>query len=53
MYLCKIAMDIVAKHIKADKDGVRIRENIFRRNIFQINAVNSGAVFQIENLQWP
>ena len=22
MYLCKIAMDIVAKHIKPDKDGV-------------------------------
>ena len=26
MYLCKIAMDIVAKHIKADKGGVRIAE---------------------------
>lgn len=26
MYLCKIAMDIVAKHMKADKDGVRIAE---------------------------
>ena len=26
MYLCKIAMDIVAKHIEADKDGVRIAE---------------------------
>ena len=26
MYLCKIAMDIVAKHISADKDGVRIAE---------------------------
>ena len=58
MYLCKIAMDIVAKHIKADKDGVRIaeldemsyrRKNIFRCNISQINAVNSGAVFQIES----
>ncbi len=24
MYLCKIAMDIVAKHIPADEDGVRI-----------------------------
>ena len=24
MYLCKIAMDIEAKHIQADKDGVRI-----------------------------
>lgn len=26
MYLAKIAMDIVAKHMKADKDGVRIAE---------------------------
>ncbi len=26
MYLCKIAMDIVAKHIEPDQDGVRIAE---------------------------
>lgn len=26
LYLCKIAMDIVAKHIPADKEGVRIAE---------------------------
>ncbi len=26
MYLCKVAMDIVAKHETADKDGVRIAE---------------------------
>ena len=26
MYLCKIAMDIVAKHMPPDKDGVRIAE---------------------------
>ena len=26
LFLCKIAMDIVAKHIPADKDGVRIAE---------------------------
>lgn len=26
MYLCKVAMDIVAKHIPADKNGVRIAE---------------------------
>ncbi|MFA9379305.1 MAG: DNA methylase [Lachnotalea sp.] len=26
LYLCKIAMDIVAKHIPPDKDGVRIAE---------------------------
>jgi len=26
MYLCKVAMDIVAKHVEADTDGVRIAE---------------------------
>lgn len=26
LYLCKVAMDIVAKHVRADKDGVRIAE---------------------------
>ena len=26
MYLCKVAMDIVAKHLPADKNGVRIAE---------------------------
>ncbi len=26
MYLCKIAMDVEAKHVPADKDGVRIAE---------------------------
>lgn len=26
LYLCKIAMDIVAKHVPADEDGVRIAE---------------------------
>ncbi len=26
LYLCKIAMDIVAKHVPADKDGVRIAD---------------------------
>lgn len=26
LYLCKIAMDVTAKHIPADKDGVRIAE---------------------------
>ena len=26
LYLCKVAMDIVAKHIRADKDGVRIAQ---------------------------
>ncbi len=26
LYICKIAMDIVAKHVPADKDGVRIAE---------------------------
>ena len=31
MYLCKIAMDIEAKHIQADKDGVRISLPISKR----------------------
>ncbi len=34
LYLCKVAMDIVAKHIKPDKDGVRIiklNEKTYRR----------------------
>ena len=26
LFLCKVAMDIVAKHIPADKNGVRISE---------------------------
>ena len=26
LYLCKVAMDIVAKHVEADEDGVRIAE---------------------------
>ena len=26
LYLCKVAMDIVAKHVPADRDGVRIAE---------------------------
>ena len=26
LYLCKVAMDIVAKHVEADRDGVRIAE---------------------------
>lgn len=26
LYLCKVAMDIVAKHVKSDKNGVRIAE---------------------------
>ena len=38
LYLCKIAMDIVAKHIPADKDGVRIAEldeQSFRRELWK------------------
>ncbi len=37
MFLCKIAMDIEAKHMKADKDGVRIAEldeRTFRENLW-------------------
>ena len=37
MFLCKAAMDIVAKHIPADKDGVRIAyldEQLFKENLW-------------------
>lgn len=37
LFLCKIAMDIVAKHIEADSDGVRIAtldEERFRRELW-------------------
>lgn len=37
LFLCKVAMDIVAKHIPADKDGVRIAtldEDSYRRNLW-------------------
>lgn len=37
MFLCKVAMDIVAKHIPADRDGVRIaelNEDIFKEKLW-------------------
>ena len=37
MYLCKVAMDIVAKHIPADEDGVRIasiNEEEYKRDLW-------------------
>ncbi|HHX57147.1 MAG TPA: DNA methylase, partial [Clostridiales bacterium] len=37
MYLCKIAMDIVAKHIPADENGVRIAvldETLYRKQLW-------------------
>ncbi len=37
LYLCKVAMDIWAKHIPADKDGVRIAEldeTTYRKNLW-------------------
>lgn len=37
LYLCKIAMDIVAKHVDADEDGVRIAsldEESYRRQLW-------------------
>ena len=38
LFLCKVAMDIVAKHIPADKDGVRIAEldeQTFREKLWE------------------
>ncbi len=43
MYLCKIAMDIVAKHIPPDKDGVRIAE-LVKAYKPETNSVSSGQV---------
>ena len=37
LYLCKIAMDIMAKHIQADEDGVRIAyldEMLYRKQLW-------------------
>ncbi|MBQ9085573.1 MAG: DNA methylase [Clostridia bacterium] len=37
LYLCKVAMDIVAKHVEADEDGVRIAqldEESYRRKLW-------------------
>jgi len=42
MYLCKVAMDIVAKHIPADKDGVRIAqldEMTYRRKLWDYRPI--------------
>lgn len=35
LYLCKIAMDIVAKKMPPDKDGVRIDEMAYRRQLWE------------------
>ena len=38
LFLCKVALDITAKHIPADKDGVRIAtltEDVFRRTLWE------------------
>ncbi|MGN1181434.1 MAG: DNA methylase, partial [Faecalibacillus sp.] len=38
LYLCKVAMDIVAKHVKADQDGVRIaslNEKMYRQYLWK------------------
>ena len=59
MFLCKIAMDIVAKHIPADKDGVRIaelNEQTFKENwwshtpITDFWRVGKGTASRLEKL---
>ena len=59
MFLCKVAMDIVAKHIPADKDGVRIAEldeESFRANwwshtpITDFWRVGAGTARRLETL---
>ena len=60
MFLCKVAMDIVAKHIPADKDGVRIAEldeQTFKdkwwshRPITDFWRVGAGTAKRLETLQ--
>ena len=50
LYLCKIAMDIVAKHMPADKYGVRIAEldeHSYREQLWGINLLLiSGVLVQ-------
>lgn len=44
LYLCKIAMDIMAKHIEADKDGVRIAyldEKIYRQKLWNFRPLTA------------
>lgn len=44
LYLCKIAMDIMAKHVEADEDGVRIAEldeMSYRRNLWNHRPLTS------------
>jgi len=44
LYLCKIAMDIMAKHVDADEDGVRIAELDemgYRRNLWNHRPLTS------------
>ena len=60
MYLCKIAMDIVAKHIEPDKDGVRIAEldeMSYRRQLWNHRPLTDQIVltigYDIENLTDP
>ncbi|MBR2308805.1 MAG: hypothetical protein IKA48_16705 [Fibrobacter sp.] len=44
LYLCKIAMDIMAKHVEADSDGVRIAEldeMSYRKNLWSHRPITS------------
>jgi DNA polymerase V len=59
MYLCKVAMDIVAKHIPADRDGVRIAEldeQSYREHLWEHSPVTdfwrvgSGTAARLEKL---
>lgn len=58
LYLCKIAMDIMAKHVEADSDGVRIAEldeMSYRKNLWSHRPITSfwqvgrGIAARLEN----
>lgn len=58
LYLCKVAMDIMAKHVEADSDGVRIAEldeMSYRKNLWSHRPITSfwqvgrGIAARLEN----
>ena len=51
LYLCKVAMDIVAKKMPADKDGVRIAEldeMTYRRLLWNIHRLRTSGAWAVE-----
>ena len=47
MFLCKVAMDIVAKHIPADKDGVRIAQLVLHLVRNALHKITVGDILPV------